>query len=197
MTIITTKADLFAAAMHFVSHEAVRFYLNGVLLDPEGYIVALDGHRMFVGRDEGLVGQINERMIIRLRDIKNPPAKWAKADAMTLDTDTNTVAIGTDRKLFDVIDGAFPDWRRVIPSDTLSDVDQERPLPTQYGPAQIAAIAKASKLLTGSDYFELGYHNQGRGVTVRFPKRDDCFAVVMPYCDSGEPVCLPSWAPVI
>ena len=195
MTIITTKADLFAAAMHFVSHEAVRYYLNGVLLDPEGYIVALDGHRMFVGRDEELVGQINERMIIRLRDVKNPPAKWAKQHEMTLDTDTNTAAIGTDRKLFDVIDGSFPDYRRVIPSGTLSDIDRKRPLPTQYGPAQIAAIAKASKLLTGSDYFEIGY--SFNPAVVRFPGRDDCFAVVMPHHDSGEEVCLPSWAPVI
>lgn len=85
-----TPQDQFKAAYDTAGDGDPRYYLNGVHTDPENkIIVSTDGHRMMVVSDV---------------DLSHLPAK---------EVDSYTV-LGRDGKW---IEGRFPDWRRVMPTD--------------------------------------------------------------------------------
>ena len=89
----------------------VRYYLNAIYIDPEGFIVSTDGHRLFcdkvqTNQPEGL-----------LIDVKGKePTKFNHAEVSTESKsvsffDANNALLAT--LPFDLVDGRFPDWRRV------------------------------------------------------------------------------------
>ena len=89
----------------------VRYYLNAIYIDPEGFIVATDGHRLFCDKV-----QTNQPEGI-LIDVKGKePAKFNHAEVSTESKsvsffDANNALLAT--LPFDLVDGRFPDWRRV------------------------------------------------------------------------------------
>lgn len=90
----------------------VRYYLNAIYFDPEGFIVATDGHRIFCDTVE-MTG-IKSGLLIDIVG-KEPP----KFDKAHIDPDAKKV-IFTDKDggvlseiPFREVDGRFPDWRRV------------------------------------------------------------------------------------
>ena len=144
---IVFPARYYADAALFASTEQTRYYLNGVALTEHGHLVATDGHRMFVGNPAAAVGldclsglptetiilpldkavvsaarkkaQVGVRFLVVDRQgpdgmqitmavVDAPDA----ADAATMPASrTHAAAIAT------LIDGVFPDYRRVTPRD--------------------------------------------------------------------------------
>ena len=49
---LPVPAAMLRAALICASTEQVRYYLNGVYVDPKGYLVSTDGHRAFIGKIE-------------------------------------------------------------------------------------------------------------------------------------------------
>ena len=100
----------FLSAMLCAAVKDVRYYLNGICIDSEGFIVATDGHRMFVGKAE----TTQETVIINIKG--KAPTKF---ETVTLDTSENNASFyNKNGELIqtcplEVIDGRFPDWRRV------------------------------------------------------------------------------------
>ncbi|MDW9588682.1 hypothetical protein GOA80_21935 [Sinorhizobium meliloti] len=100
----------------FMSTEETRYYLNGVCLDVDD-AVATDGHRMGV-HPLGFDGGAFERAII----------PHAVVNALLLMPAPKAISIATEKRpMVDIrmdgariraklIDGTFPDWRRVVPS---------------------------------------------------------------------------------
>lgn len=158
------SADLFRRAMMAQSTEETRYYLNGVHIEPcpEGgaLLVATDGHRLLVFRDEhgyveggsaiiklskGMVKALSAKpwqhpgwaVLAKSSDQKRPHRRFLAVHgdkAATIDFGLDPVAlmevetaemivaqvddpsplVGGFQWIDTQIDGAFPDWRRVI-----------------------------------------------------------------------------------
>lgn len=89
----------------------VHYYLNAIYIDPEGFIVSTDGHRLFC--DKVQTNQ-PEGLLINVKG--KEPAKFNHAEVSTESKsvsffDANNALLAT--LPFDLVDGRFPDWRRV------------------------------------------------------------------------------------
>lgn len=89
-----------------------RYYFNGFLFDKGGFIVAADGHRMFVAAVN--VDSITEDVIV---DVKGKaPNKFAHA---LFNIEEKSVSFHDDKDNLlctlplEIVDGRYPDWRRV------------------------------------------------------------------------------------
>lgn len=163
----TIETDILKAALICVSTEKHRYYLNGIYIDPQGFLVSTDGHRMFVAKLNDYDGETG--FII--------PTDAVKTVTKSKDKEIEVYADRLGHILFDAIDGTYPDWRRVIPSETSGEV-------AQFNPAYVGDLSKMAKLL-GGVYAHI-HHNGEAPAGVIF-ERKDCFAVLMPVrCDKGE-----------
>ena len=108
-----------------VSTEETRYYLNGICLDGRGdepMAVATDGHRLLtVAASEGVKAALGAREIIVPRGFVERWVTLARGDEAELtvhgSTHAQVVTSGVEL-LGKLIDGAYPDWRRVLPKDT-------------------------------------------------------------------------------
>ncbi|HBR1902065.1 hypothetical protein [Klebsiella pneumoniae] len=107
---ITVNRAEYLSALTCAGVKDVRYYLNGLFFDPEGFIVGTDGHRLFCGKavTEG------ESVIINVK--AKPPTKFnhvvidtSKRSATFIDGKAQEVLISP----IEIIDGRYPDWRRV------------------------------------------------------------------------------------
>ncbi|EDA4887054.1 hypothetical protein M8C85_001980 [Salmonella enterica] len=107
---ITVKRAEYLSALTCAGVKDVRYYLNGIFFDAEGFIVGTDGHRLFCGKatTEG------ESAIINVK--AKPPAKF---DHVVVDIENRSATFIDDKAQevltspIDIIDGRYPDWRRV------------------------------------------------------------------------------------
>ena len=129
--IIVTRAAYMGAKLTRAKND-VRDYLNAVFFDPEGFIVATDGHRIF--RDVAAMEGVPESGVI-VDVTGKEPAKFVTAN---FDLDKLRVSFldangGIVAELpFNMVDGRFPDWRRV----------------TNYNEGKISAIGLNMAYLT-------------------------------------------------
>lgn len=100
----------FLSALLCQAKNDVRYYLNGICVDEKGYIVATDGHRMFVGK----ATTSEETVLLQVKG--KPPAKF---DSVEIDTQNKSAIFKSfegnniGSLPLEIIDGRFPDWRRV------------------------------------------------------------------------------------
>lgn len=148
VTCFAVRLEALLRVRPFISAEATRYYLNGVHVEahPEGgaVCVATDGHRMGLRRDQE--GLVNEPAICRLpKDLKAPAktaiGSWAvmtrtgscfahlslveRLHDRDHDMAANAIARIEDcyQRFGDVrIDGTFPDYAKIIPSEAEGDV---------------------------------------------------------------------------
>ena len=181
MTTITVNADMLRAALLCASDEQSRFYLRGVYVDPAGKLVATDGHRMFVGTIDLAASEHNpapgsfDGWII-CRDVLKRALAGYKLPTITIAPDrVGDIACAP-------VDGSYPDWRRVVPSEISGTA-------AQFNPAYMADMGKIGALLAGKP--KRGYsagtgltahihHNGESAAGVTFPGVDNAYAVIMP-----------------
>lgn len=129
---LTMRASKLAHALEYVrpaiSTEATRYYLNGVLFDlvtkatnGNARFIATDGHRMHIWRGaEDVYGEGN--FIVPTEAIDTICAMLAIAN---VDDDTpaeislgtrGSLSAGNVRIYFKLVDGEYPEYRRIIPS---------------------------------------------------------------------------------
>ncbi|EPK0080777.1 hypothetical protein [Klebsiella aerogenes] len=107
---ITVNRAEYLSALTCAGVKDVRYYLNGIFFDPEGFIVGTDGHRLFCGKavTEG------ESVIINVK--AKPPTKF---NHVVIDTEKRSATFIDDKAQevlispIEIIDGRYPDWRRV------------------------------------------------------------------------------------
>jgi DNA polymerase-3 subunit beta len=191
------------AALIFASKEDVRYYLNGVCIEvaPDGaYIVATDGHRMFAVREpcEGLVPRLGNKCYIVPRAALESILKTSKGDSMLVrpsdDGKTAVLEFGGVSATCTLIDGRFPDWRRVIPAKDQSG------MAGQFNGDYMADCVKVGKLLDtrskalggfGTPYIE--HNGPEKACRVTWPGAQcEALGVVMPL--RAEAPATPAWA---
>ena len=184
MTIsIEVPTAVLKAALICASTEQARYYLNGVYVDPKGFLVSTDGHRAFVGKIDVRNVPAFDGWII-CRDALKRALTGYKADTITIAPDrVGDLACSP-------IDGTYPDWRRVVPSD-LSGVT------AQFNPNYVADLGKMGVLLRGKrkNSLDVHVHHNGDGpAAITFPEIAYAFAVLMPIREHHSDNGTDAWA---
>ena len=141
------------------STDPTRYYINGVLLEVDdgvARLVATDGTRMSVYELQGVEHDANplarEQYIIPSATakawLKDKPAKGMGSHAITLEATELSITRRTtsEQSTHMLIDGSFPDWRRILPDLTQEPVCTA---PARFDAAsvgQLAAALKSAKL---------------------------------------------------
>lgn len=150
----------------------IRYYLNGVLIQirPDGvFLVATDGSRMHVAL---LKDRIQDAPMLDLiiPDTVVANALKVSAGPLALKKTDGSWSLGLIQ--FEPIQGAFPDWRRVVP--VIQTPEPAPPLRGEY----VSDLARAAALLGGkSAGFHL--HAQGGAVLAKVNEYENFFAVLM------------------
>ena len=183
---VTIPLSHLAAALEFSAVKDVRYYLNGVYVDPRaGNLVATNGHAAYIGRpgsvtldggsDGFIIPNAHCAEIIRA-------GKAAKAIDVTLDVvgDSITVA-GLRVAPFSVLDGRFPDWRRVYPAELSGEA-------TNYNPEYLMRGVKAGKALgVKNPEYNFEFIQNGTGGAIMILAGGEAHVVVMPLRDASRP----------
>lgn len=108
-------AAMFAPVKFAISTEETRYYLNGVFLEP-GTATATDGHRLgthdvATGADFSSMGQSGVIVPRKMVDLLPSGLVAVSLSATKICVETADVTIVSK-----LIDGTFPDYRRVIPT---------------------------------------------------------------------------------
>jgi DNA polymerase-3 subunit beta len=181
-TAIEVPTATLKAALLCASTEKVRYYLNGVYVDPKGFIVSTDGHRLFCGKIDLADVPAFDGWII-CRDVLKRALTGYKAETITIAPDR----VGSI--LCQPIDGIFPDWRRAVPTELSGET-------AQFNPAYVADMGKIGEILFGRGKPVLSahiHHNGESPAGVTFPTCDDAFAVLMPIRSGHTDPC-DAWA---
>lgn len=194
MTKASFSATLARDAQICVSTDPSRFYLAGFCVEPcpagGVLLVSTDGHRLTALRDP--VGTIEGAPVVvqlpkHVLDLCKPGRRGAPDATITIDGNVAYVtqsgsAIASAHGV--IVDGRFPDWRRVIP----------RPGPAEefarvaFDPALLGSFAKLGKYITLAP----GGNGANGPWLVRVADRDDVLGVIMPIRD-GMNDLLPAW----
>lgn len=178
---ISIPTELLKAALICASTEQARYYINGVYVDPKGFLVSTNGHSLFCGKFDLTDVPAFDGWLIPRDAIKRALNGYKEY----------TIEIAPDR-VGDIscrpIDGAFPDWRRVVPP-----VDGLSGETGQFNPVYVADMGKIGVALRGKrkNSLDAHIHHNGEGpAAVTFPAIDHAFAVLMPirahYSDNGD-----------
>lgn len=184
MTNITISTDVLKAALVCASTEQVRYYLNGVYVDPKGFLVATDGHRLFCAKIDLEGVAPFDGWIIPAAAIKRA-LTGNKAPTI----DLSPARLGD--VAYEPIDAQYPDWRRVLPDDDLSGAT------AQFNPSYIADFGKIGDILAGKkkgSILPCQVHHNGDGPAgITFSANDACFGVLMPirssYANTADAAC--------
>ena len=205
---LTISHDIIKALLLIAPKSDIRYYLNGVCVDVRAGLVTLvatDGHRLLavpVAADNVEDARNGEFIIPRdtLEAVK--PAKYGKIAApITLDFPMpnpgalqSVTITGATTATATVVDGRYPDWRRVMPATASNE-------PVQFNSEYLASFGKIGELLgasTKTGVTAIIHHNGNSGALVSFPV-SDAIGVIMPCrVDAAGSVAqhpgLPTWA---
>lgn len=176
---IAVPTAMLKAALVCASTEQARYYLNGVYVDPKGFLVSTDGHRLFCGKIDISDAPPFDGWILPRDAIKRALAGH-KADLIAISpAHVGDLACRS-------VDGSFPDWRRVVPTELTGET-------AQFNPAYVADMGKIGEILfgRGKPVLSAQIHHNGEGPAgVTFGSCEDAFAVLMPiratYQDSTD-----------
>lgn len=195
---ITIDHNVIKALLICAAKQDVRYCLKGVLVDARATDVTLvttDGHRMlaYPVATDAIEALAPGQYIIPREALE--AVKPCKAGRVTLPiTIEIDVAHGRENKITGatstvtpLIDGKFPDWRRVMPKTVSGE-------PTQYNPEYVSGFGDICKLL-GGKYGPFINHNGGSAAPVT--NLGPALGVIMPLRLDGDDVkfsTLPVWA---
>lgn len=197
------SADLFLRALSCASTEETRYYLKGVQIEPVdggALLIATDGARMIMLRDKAgeasggnAVIQVDAGAVKAMRAKRKAPRYSEAGDNLVCVADGRlTVQDDLGQPLYmqilpAVIDGTFPDWRRVVPAATVN------PPAGCFDAALLAPLAKA--LSTGDKAMFRLYQEDATSPALMFGSSDlDAFGVLMPVRDGTKTPDRPAWA---
>ena len=186
-TLPAIKLNTFAALLKIADKKGIRYYLNGIYIDPaKGHAVATDGHVCLIVALPWKYASIEPFIVPRetIETAIKATSKHGKQVIIIAIDDykgvkTRKVELSTSAGQFcaSEIDGRYPDYLRIVPA-TISGVQVE-----QYDPALLMRMQDAFALLSGKGYLDL-MHN-GTGAAVCTTKDADCVGIIMPRCNGG------------
>lgn len=179
------------ALMVSCSKEETRYYLQGVFIDPTGFAVTTDGHRMtivalkekpdFAGNDNGII-------VPRLAIEKLLKLVTDKYDTSPISIRFNgqegAISHGDASIAFKPVDGTYPTWRRVMPAKDAEEA------PAHFNPAYLADVEKQAKLLGGSFSVK---QTGAAPAEIWFNGDDNVRAILMPMRGGGQGSPVTDW----
>jgi len=208
---LNVSARLVAAICQFKAHDDIRYYLNGVYVEPieSGgvVIVGTNGYAMGIWRDTK--GTIDRPAILRIGKRLEAACTGSDLKRLTIIDDRLAVVMepakdtkGTQGPTLEVyvqpkhgtksgsweVDGKYPDWKKVIPRE--SSVCQ---LQNAIDPEYVALARRAIRLGGGDKYdsVSLLQPDKDGGIAVVSNRNTDFFGIIMPIHDEGR--AYPDW----
>jgi DNA polymerase-3 subunit beta len=185
---------LLKAASFCVSKEETRYYLKGVAVQSSSdgvFIVSTDGHRAVVFRQPyEIIENLTPFNIIIPSEIiaKIKVNKYdSKATLEHIDGLRWCITHDGSGITFDVIDGTFPDWRRIVPKETSGEI-------AQFDLSYMADFSKVAKALGKQNKAYIAHNGNGPAI-VSFGEDVEGFGLLMPFrAYSGSIITqAPSW----
>ncbi len=204
----------FAAIAKFASNRDVRYYLNGVCITPHHekgvVVVATNGHVLGAIHDPD--GYVDCEIIVPMppkailsaclkQDKRNHPGAahlWIGTDRILVSSEKNVAvppeAFGDDvlaQAASKLIDGKFPDWRRIIPKpDEKSDG-----ITPVVGTKVLQPFVEAAQILGSKTYGgRMRMEQRGSASSIIVRMDSDLFVgIAMPMRDDARPEGLPSF----
>jgi len=192
----SVTADTLKALTLIAAKDDRRYYLNGVCIDvavtgaTEAVAVATDGHMLIavpLQLDPDVTAAAGQYIIPR-ELIDGLKARKGAFATVKLDARSVTINVGGANITAPLIDGQFPDWRRVVPRTVTG-------LASQIDADYLHAMKKAHKLLGGS-YSPTVAHNgaeTGDGGAARVLLAADAIGVIMPLRADKPVLDTPAW----
>lgn len=206
----------FAGIERFAAVKDVRFYLCGVFIEPHPHggvtIVATDGRIMAAAHDPDgwcaepiIVGDITKPLLSACKKRGLPSARaeqlWIAKDCAVVSSSAETepppapfgeAALHSSK--ISIIDGKFPDWRRVMPLE-------RQVAPTEFPPVRpeyMATVSEALQIMQDSKYSSMRLYADGDALSVVIRTLDadlmDRFvALVMPAHADQLPTVVPEF----
>lgn len=185
---ITVSARLLRAAMTFAAKNDVRYYLNGVFVEPspDGHgvrLVATDGHRLAVLFDAD--GSADAPAIIERHKLPTLPRKGGETLA-TFDGERATYPGGTSLPV-SYVDGRFPDWQAVVP-----DVAQLTGAPGTFNTEYLADLVAVPAAYESKNGAAIHCRDPESSALARFGDLP-AFVVLMPLRNGATAPALPDF----
>jgi DNA polymerase-3 subunit beta len=192
----SVTADTLKALTLIAAKDDRRYYLNGVCIDvavtgaTEAVAVATDGHMLIavpLQLDADVTAAAGQYIIPR-ELIDGLKARKGAFATVKLDARSVTINAGGANITAPLIDGQYPDWRRVVPRTVTG-------LASQIDADYLHAMKKAHKLLGGS-YSPTVAHNgaeTGDGGAARVLLAADAIGVIMPLRADKPVLDTPAW----
>lgn len=199
---ITINTDIFVAASLFRGIDDIRYYLNGLLIETGANgarLVGCDGHQLAVAKIDGeypessiiLPGSLiatvklkakgQQVVILEFKDGHQTYKKNGNAEGVFVPRYI-TLTFGETTTSAKELDGKFPDYRRVVPSE----VDGAT---AQFDPSLVNRIDKACSILGYKFFVGIAHNGKSSGLSII----DEGFLVVtMPFNTDPLKVA-PSW----
>ena len=131
----TQLKDLLDKTSFAMAQQDVRYYLNGILIELNQHeikLVATDGHRLALSQIESDIDIESGKQIIIPRKGVLELSRLLNTDegSATVSLSQNHIRVESDSYLFTskLIDGKFPDYKRVIPVDGNKILEVDRML---------------------------------------------------------------------
>lgn len=216
------NANLFRLAFGFTSTEEIRFYLQGVFVEPHPQggvtLTATDGHRLVCIRDEN--GSADESAVIKLGDaLKQCKHGRGATRSVVIKTDESQALIYEEREgasgsfniatAYDVrIVCTFPDYRRVVPQkfsdngapgfqgsylSSFGDLARELAAHIGYKPTRGGGDGERKDGLRVLCGLEKDSKPESMPALVQFTSLDFAFGILMPIRIADTKPVLPSW----
>lgn len=207
----------FAAINLFASVNDIRYYLNGIYIEPHpvngAILVATDGHRMGVIHDPDgwcakpiIVGGISKQLISACTKKSNIKTLTSSLYISERGAVVNECAdkgqsvdpfseFTTHLSKIEIIEAKYPDYRKVLPSK--EDRSSRFPCVQQR---YISALCKTAEILTEGSKFDscIELFSSGRDTSlvarINYPDICDRFVgVIMPMRSDSPKSILPDW----
>jgi len=182
--LFSVPTDVLRSALVCVSSEETRYYLRGVHVEPDAddvVLVSTDGHRLFCGRcplpPAGAVTPAKP-FIIPTDAVKKALTGY-KGLGIQIQRTGDVWTLGD--VTFKPVDGTFPEWRRVVPSQ--KTISEDLGKLAQFNPTYLADMGKVAKAVAPGPRSTLNpviHHMGSNPAMVTFPGREDLFCLVMP-----------------
>lgn len=181
-----------ALAKHISPKAEIRYYLCAVqfeVTDTGRYYVATDGHKLVAIREARQNGDINGEYLIPRDVIMGIKLdKKYKVEIAEFQCDNGKASItycGTETR-FGLVDGKFPDWRRVIPATTSGEL-------AQYNPDYLVSVRDCAVATIGiGKYSGLYMAHNGNSAGLYQSFSVDFIGVIMPLRVDREESYIPA-----
>ena len=193
---ITIDYAIIKALLIAAPKKDMRYYLNGICVDASKetvVLVATDGHMMlsFPVSADAIENRINGQFIIDRVDLDAiKPAKAGKHTLpLVIEVDDKGYTIsGATKAVNTLVDGKFPDWRRVVPQTLSGEL-------AQFNLELLSRIDDIRKVF-GRGACDATIHHNGNSCAQITGLHPDALMLVMP-CRSNDAqgdAPVPSWA---